>query len=73
MAGPTRARREAGETARMLGHHLSPFIHDGNKTRAHCLNVVCNASVLLDGSEAVGFALTHICPFLEQEITNGHA
>jgi hypothetical protein len=57
----------------MLGHHLSPFARDGNKTRARCLNAVYNAPVLIDGSEAAGFALTHICPFLDQEITNGHA
>ena len=70
MAGTTRAKREAGETSKILGHRLGPF---GDKTTAHCENPACNATVIIQDSRAEGYALTQVCPFLEQKSTNGYS
>jgi hypothetical protein len=73
MAGTTRAKREAGETSKILGHRLGPFTQIGDKTTAHCENPACNATVIIQDSRAEGYALTQVCPFLEQKSTNGYS
>ena len=72
MAGTARVKEEALENAKNLGHQMAPFTPQGDKEFSHCRTPGCQATIIVQGSDATGFAITHICPFLEHQSQNGH-
>ncbi len=71
MAGTQRVKEETIETARLLGHQMAPFTVHGDKEITHCRNALCKGTIIVQGSDAEGYSLSHICPFLEHRGQNG--
>ena len=66
-----RAKHEALKIAQALGHSLTPFAPYGEKEYAYCQNPSCKARLIVEGPRVEGYALVHLCPFLETDTRNG--
>ncbi len=71
MAGTQRIKEESLETARLLGHQMTPFDVEREKEISRCKNSACTATIIVEGSEAAGHALTEVCPFMASQHHNG--
>lgn len=70
MAGTQRIKEESIETAMLLGHRMIPFVVHGDKEISRCRNPLCKGTIIVQNTEAEGYAITHICPFLEDRLGN---
>ena len=60
MAGMQRIKEESLETGRLLGHQMTPFDVAREKEISRCRNSACAATIIVEGPEAEGHALTEL-------------